>query len=125
MTKREAIGKTAVAAGTLLNMAGMAVGQKDDNLAGIMGSLGTTATAIGQFATGNWIGGIASTATAAYQIFETVDKWDENIKARVDEAVNSVNNALTDTTNFSTGIKSTETLLKNYDSLSKKLYKTL
>lgn len=124
MTKREAIGKTAVAAGTLLNMAGMAVGQKDDNLAGVMGSLGTTATAIGQFATGNWIGGIASTATAAYQIFETVDKWDENIKARVDEAVNSVNNALTDTTNFSTGIKSTETLLKNYDSLSKKLYKT-
>lgn len=118
------IGKIGMAAGVGLQMAGAAVGTKDANAAGVLGSAGSIATAIGQFATGNWIGGLVSAGTSIFQITQTIDNWDENIKTRIDESVNAVGEALGNVNNLGTGIKATEDLLDNYDSLSKKLYRT-
>lgn len=118
------VGKVSMAAGMGLQMAGAAVGTKDANAGGVLGAAGSVATAIGQFATGNWIGGIISAGTSIFQITQTVENWDENIKARVEESVNAVGDALGNANNLSTGIKSTEDLLDNYDKLSRKMYKT-
>lgn len=118
------IGKISMAAGVGLQMAGAAVGTKDANAAGVLGSAGSIATAIGQFATGNWIGGLVSAGTSIFQITQTIDNWDENIKTRIDESVNAVGEALGNTNNLGTGIKATEDLLDNYNELSRKLYKT-
>ena len=118
------VGQVAMMAGTGLQMAGATVGTKDANAGGILGAAGSVATAIGQFATGNWIGGIISAGTSIFQITQTVENWDENIKARVEESVNAVGDALGDVNNLGTGIKSTQELLDNYDELSRKMYKT-
>lgn len=118
------VGQVAMMTGTGLQMAGAAVGTKDANAGGVLGAAGSVATAIGQFATGNWIGGIISAGTSIFQITQTVENWDENIKARVEESVNAVGDALGNVNNLGTGIKSTQELLDNYDQLSRKLYKT-
>jgi TP901 family phage tail tape measure protein len=118
------VGQVAMMAGTGLQMAGAAVGTKDANAGGVLGAAGSVATAIGQFATGNWIGGIISAGTSIFQITQTIENWDENIKARVEESVNAVGDALGNANNLGTGIKSTEDLLDNYDELSRKMHKT-
>ena len=118
------VGKVSMAAGMGLQMAGAAVGSKDANAGGVLGAAGSVATAIGQFATGNWIGGIISAGTSIFQITQTIENWDENIKARVEESVSAVGDALGNANNLGTGIKSTEDLLDNYDELSRKMYKT-
>lgn len=123
-TGRQALGKGLIAAGAIAQVAGIAIGQKDENAGGVIGSLGSVATSIGQFATGNWIGGIVTAATSIYQITETVDNWDDNIKARIENSVKAVSDALSDYNNNATGIKSADALIKKYDTLSKKLYRT-
>lgn len=123
-TKGAAFGQAASMIGMGLTAAGMAVGQKDDNAGGVISSAGSVISSIGQFATGNWIGGIMSAATSIYQITQTVENWDENIKARVEESVTAVGDALGNVNNLGTGIKATEDLLDNYDELSRKLYRT-
>lgn len=123
-TKGAAFGQAASMIGMGLSAAGMAIGQKDNNAGGVVSSVGSVVSSIGQFATGNWIGGIMSAATSIYQITQTVENWDENIKARVEESVTAVGDALGNANNLGTGIKATEDLLDNYDELSRKLYKT-
>lgn len=118
------IGQISKAAGMGLQMAGATVGATDSNAGGVLGSMGSVATAIGQFATGNWVGGLVTAATSIYQITETIDNWDDNIKARIEESVSSIGDALGDVNNLGTGIKSTQELLNKYDTLNRKLYKT-
>lgn len=123
-TGRQALGKGLVAAGAIAQVAGIAAGQKDENAGGVIGSLGSVATSIGQFATGNWVGGIVTAATSIYQITETIDNWDDNIKARIENSVKAVDDALSNYNNNATGIRSADALIKKYDTLSKKLYRT-
>lgn len=118
------IGQISKAAGMGLQMAGAAVGATDSNAGGVLGSMGSVATAVGQFATGNWVGGLVTAATSIYQITETIDNWDDNIKARIEESVSSIGDALGNVNNLGTGIKSTQELLNKYDTLNRKLYKT-
>lgn len=117
-------GKAAKVIGTTLQTAGVAVGASDANAGGVLGAAGTVATAVGQFASGQWISGIISAGSSILQITQLVDEWDENIKARVEESISSVGDALGNANDLSTGIKSTEELLANYDELNSKLYKT-
>lgn len=123
-TGRQAVGKGLIGLGTATQAIGLMASQQDDNLGGVISSAGSVMTSIGQFATGNWIGGIVTAATSIYQITQTIENWDENIKARIENSVNAVNDALTNYNNNTTGIKSADALIKKYDTLTKKLYKT-
>jgi len=107
-----------------LSIGGMMLGSTDANAGGIMTSAGSVATTIGQFATGQWVTGLVSAAMSIYQITQTIDNWDENIQKRIKESVSAIGDAVGEANNINTGIKATEDLLKNYDELSSKLYKT-
>ena len=117
-------GQTVTEIGVAVNMASMALSSYDDNLAGVVGTMGSAVTAIGQFATGNYVGAAISLVTAVYQAVQTFSNWEENIAAKLSEAANKVEEAATKAANLNTGIKSSESLVKEYDKLSQKMNRT-
>lgn len=117
-------GQTITEIGVAVNVASMALSSYDENLAGLVGTMGSAATAIGQFATGNYVGAAISLVTAVYQAVQTFSNWEENIAARLSEAANQVEKAAQNAANLNTGIKSSESLIDEYTKLSQKLNKT-
>lgn len=123
-TKSEQIGGTISKIGTAVSSLGVAIGTVDDNLGGIVSTAGTAGTAIGQFVSGDVIGGVISAGMAIYQGVQTWINWTDNLKAKITDSVNDVQNSLEKLSNYQTGIKSTEQLLKTYDQLQYKMIKT-
>ena len=121
---KQAIGSALTSAGIGLSALGVAVGQLDDNMGSLISSTGTLAMGIGQVFSGNYIGAAISLVTAAIQIGKTIKEWDENRAKRVTDAVQKASNALNDFSIKQTKINGVEALLKSYDKLSNKLYKT-
>ena len=123
MTKGEALTKTAGAAGIALTTLGMAISSVDANAGGLISTFGTLATSIGQMAT-NPIGGVIGLATVFIQLGQVISNWESNLEAKIKDAVNTVKENIEKLNNYTTGIKSTENLLKKYDKLQSKIYKT-
>lgn len=117
-------GKAMIGIGTALNVASIAAGQLDDNLGGAMSSAGGIVTTIGQFATGNWIGGITSLISTGYQIFNLIDKWEENIETRMTDAVAEVKKAMSDLSNTTTSMRAVDRMINKYEELIHKTYLT-
>lgn len=117
-------GKAMIGIGTALNVASIAAGQLDDNLGGAMSSAGGIVTTIGQFATGNWIGGITSLISTGYQIFNLIDKWEENIEARMTDAIAEVKKAMSELSNTTTSVRAVDRMIDKYETLIHKTYLT-
>ena len=117
-------GKAMIGIGTALNVASIAAGQLDDNLGGAMSSAGGIVTTIGQFATGNWIGGITSLISTGYQIFNLIDKWEENIEARMTDAIAEVKKAVGELSNTTTSVRAVDRMIDKYETLIHKTYLT-
>ena len=117
-------GKAMIGIGTALNVASIAAGQLDDNLGGAMSSAGGIVTTIGQFATGNWIGGITSLISTGYQIFNLIDKWEENIEARMTDAIAEVKKAVGELSNATTSVRAVDRMIDKYEALIHKTYLT-
>lgn len=124
MTKGQIAGKALTGVGMALSTIGIMASEADANVGGVISTIGTAATSIGQFASGNWVGGIVSGVTAIYQAWQTYDNWDENKTQRINDAVEGTGKALTDLVNTNTKVRSTEELIDTYDKLSNKVYKT-
>lgn len=123
MTKGEALTKTAGAAGIALTTLGMAISSVDANAGGLVSTFGTLATSIGQMAT-NPIGGAIGLAMTFVQLSQVISNWESNLEAKIKDAVTAVKESVEKLNNYTTGIKSTENLLKKYDKLQSKIYKT-
>ena len=118
------IGKAGIPVGIGLQAAGMAIGANDTNLAGVVGTIGTGLTAIGQLATGNVIGGLVSGGMAIYQGFQAWENWDENIAAKLTESVNKVTDSMNELTNTNTKSKGLKSLIDDYRELNSKTFLT-
>lgn len=123
-TKWEVRGKAISGIGTALSTAGLLASQLDDNLGGAVSTAGSLVQTIGQFAMGNWIGGIASAAMTLYQAYNVWSNWDDNIAAKMTNAIESVNKEMQELNNISTKTKTINNMLSRYDSLSRKIYRT-
>ena len=122
MSKRQKVGSALSAGGMALSSLGMMSG--DANTSGLLGSTGTGLMAVGQGFQGNYIGAAISAVTAGYQLFKTIQDWGKNLEKKITDAVDKVNSGLSKVNNVSTGIKSTEALLKKYNQLSNKVVRT-
>lgn len=123
LTKKEALSKVTMGLGMGMNMLGMAIGQADENAGGLVSTLGSMTMAIGQMAT-NPIGGTIMLITSFVQLSQVISNWSDNLKAKMNEAVNSVKDAVEKVNNYTTQIEASEDLLDSYDKLHKKLYRT-
>ena len=123
LTKKEALSKVTMGLGMGMNMLGMAIGQADENAGGLVSTLGSMTIAIGQMAT-NPIGGTIMLITSFVQLSQVISNWSDNLKAKMNEAVNSVKDAVEKVNNYTTQIEASEDLLDSYDKLHKKLYRT-
>ena len=113
-----------MAASIALTTASVALSEYDENLAGAVGTLGTLGMSASQFMTGNWIGGTITAVMALYQAFQLVANWEENIANKLSEAVNKVDEAAKKAGNLTTGINSSKSLIKEYETLNRKIHKT-
>lgn len=100
------------------------VSDSDANMSSLMSTVGSGMETIGNFATGNWIGGIISLTKTVFQGINMLDNWEKNIEAKVTGAVNAINDAMVDLSNTSTSARSIESMIKKYNELNNKLYRT-
>lgn len=124
LSKKQLASQALTAGGIGLNMAGMLIGQKDNNLGGAVSTAGSVMTAAGQFMGRQWVSGIISLLSAGYQFYETWDNWQSNIEAKITDSVDKINDKLEKVNNYETGLRSSERLLEDYDNLIKKIYRT-
>ena len=118
------VGQALTAVGMAMQTVAFAIGDADANMSGIVSTAGSLVTTIGQFASGNWVGGIVSLGSTIIQAFQTADNWTKNIEAKVTKAVGEINEAMTKLSNSATKVKTLDNMIKKYDSLSGKIYKT-
>lgn len=118
------VGQALTAVGMTMQTIAFAIGDADANLSSVVSTAGSFVTALGQFASGNWVGGIVSLGATAIQLFQTIDNWEKNIESKVTKAVGEINEAMTKLTNATTKSKTLDNMIKKYDSLSGKIYKT-
>jgi len=118
------VGKSLTALGASMQVIGLALGDADANLNGIVSTAGSAITGAGQIMTGNIVGGIASIGMAVIQGIDTWQNWEENINAKVTDAVNKVNESMKELNNITTSKNSLEKLIKKYHNLSNKVYRT-
>ncbi len=107
-----------------MTVGGMMVSSSNANVGGLLSGTGSGIMALGQFATGQWVTGLVSAVMSVYQITQTLDNWESNLAAKITEAVDQVEEKLTNLSNLDTGIRSVEELKKEYEELSNKIYKT-
>ena len=118
------VGKTLTTIGASMQVIGLALGDADANLNGLVSTAGSAITGVGQIMTGNIVGGIASIGMALYEGINTWKNWEANIEAKVNDAVNKVNESMKELTNATTSKNSLEKLIKKYNNLNSKVYKT-
>lgn len=118
------VGQALTAVGMTMQAIAFAIGDADANLSSVVSTAGSLVTTVGQFASGNWVGGIVSLGATAIQLFQTIDNWEKNIESKVTKAVGEINEAMTKLTNAATKSRTLDNMIKKYDSLSGKIYKT-
>lgn len=118
------VGQALTAVGMTMQAVAFAIGDADANLSSVVSTAGSLVTTVGQFASGNWVGGIVSLGATAIQLFQTIDNWEKNIESKVTKAVGEINEAMTKLTNAATKSRTLDNMIKKYDSLSGKIYKT-
>ena len=109
--------------GMSLQMVGLMASSADANLGGAMATAGSFIAGIGQLFT-NPIAGVASLTMGVMQLIEVWQKWDENIEATMTNAVEAVQKSLQELNNQDTRIRTTEDLLKEYNTLNSRIYRT-
>lgn len=118
------LGKGMSIIGAGLQVASLALSDADANLTGVVSTAGSAMTGIGQLLTGNIVGGILSIGTAIYQGINTWKNWEANIEAQVTEAVNKVNESMKELSNATTSKNSIDALIRKYNELNNKVYRT-
>ena len=107
-----------------ISSASILISQFDDNIGSLTGSIGTATTAVGQFLTGDWVGGIINASMGIYQIYQTIENWDENKMKRINDAIDNISSSLENVININTEKKATVNLINTYEELNRKIYKT-
>ena len=111
------------AAGAAMVGLGVVVGNFDQNLGGLISTVGSLAMAFGMLAS-NPVGAIITALVALYQAIKLVSEWSDNLKKKMTDAIDSVNKKLDELGNKVTEVNEINRLLSSYDKLSKKIYRT-
>jgi len=108
-------------AGLALTTIGMALSGVDENLGGVVSTVGTIVTMLSM---GGPLGVIMAIVGGLIQIINLVKNWKQNVTKRINDSLNEIKDSIQKVNNIVTESKSLDTLIKKYDKLNSKLYRS-
>ena len=108
-------------AGLALTTIGMALSGVDENLGGVVSTVGTIVTMLSM---GGPLGVIMAIVSGLIQIINLVKNWKKNVTKRINDSLNEIKDSIQKVNNIVTESKSLDALIKKYDKLNSKLYRS-